>query len=263
MVKKKPKALVLLTAGTNCDLETEYALNLAGAQAEKVHINDFIAKKRKLKEYQILTIPGGFSFGDDIAAGKVLANKIKFKLEKQIESFVKDKKPVIGICNGFQVLVKLGFLPDIYKKLDQEVTLAINNTGKFEDMWIYLKANKRAKCIFTEGIDKVIYLPIAHGEGRFISKDQSIDNIIKKQNLIVFQYCSSSGNINFNSNPNGSENNIAGICNTGGTILGMMPHPERFITKHQHPRWTREDLPDEGDGLLIFKNTVNYVANGL
>jgi len=263
MVKKKPKALVLLTAGTNCDLETEYALNLAGAQAEKVHINDFIAKKRKLKEYQILTIPGGFSFGDDIAAGKVLANKIKFKLEEQIESFVKDKKPVIGICNGFQVLVKLGFLPDIYKKHDQEVTLAINNTGKFEDRWVYLKANKRAKCIFTEGIDKVIYLPIAHGEGRFISKSQSIGNIINKQNLIVFQYCSSSGNINISSNPNGSENNIAGVCNPDGTILGMMPHPERFITKHQHPRWTREDISDEGDGLLIFKNTVNYVANGL
>ncbi len=263
MVKRKPKALVLLTAGTNCDLETEYALNRSGADVEKVHINDFIAKKRKLKEFQILTIPGGFSFGDDVAAGKVLANKIKFKLKEQIEVFIKAKKPVIGICNGFQVLVKLGFLPDIHNRHNQDVTLAINNTGKFEDRWVYLKTNEKSECIFTKGIDKIIYLPIAHGEGRFITKNRKISEILTRQNLIVFQYCSKNGEITDSSNPNGSENAVAGICNPDGTILGMMPHPERFITKFQHPRWTREDLPEEGIGISIFKNAVNYAANGL
>lgn len=263
MVNKKPKAIVLLTAGTNCDYETEYALNLSGAEAERVHINDFITKTKKLKDYHILTIPGGFSFGDDIAAGKVLANKIKFKLKDQIESFIKDKKPIMGICNGFQVLVKLGFLPDISRNQKQETTLAINNTGKFEDRWVYLKANENSKCIFTKGIKEIIYLPIAHGEGRFISKNQKIRETLYKKNLIVFQYCDKNGKITEKSNPNGSENNIAGICSLDGTILGMMPHPERFIIKFQHPRWTREDHPQEGDGYLIFKNAVKYVEDGL
>lgn len=261
MVNKKPKAIVLLSAGTNCDYETEYALNLSGAEAERVHINDFITKKKKLKDYHILTIPGGFSFGDDIAAGKVLANKIKFKLRDQIESFVKDKKPIIGICNGFQVLVKLGFLPDITRNQKQEATFAINNTGRFEDRWVYLKTN--TKCIFTNGIKGIIYLPIAHGEGRFISKNQKIRETLHKKNLIIFRYCDKNGNINDESNPNGSENNIAGICSLDGTILGMMPHPERHIIKFQHPRWTREKLSFEGDGYLIFKNAVRYVENGL
>jgi phosphoribosylformylglycinamidine synthase len=263
MVNKKPKAIVLLTAGTNCDYETEYALNLSGANAERIHINDFIFKKKKLKDYQIFIIPGGFSFGDDIAAGKVMANKIKFKLKDQIELFVKDKKPIIGICNGFQALVKLGFLPDISGNHEQETTLAINNIGKFQNRWVYLKATPDSKCIFTKGTKQTIYLPIAHGEGRFISKNQKIRDTLRKKDLIVFQYCNKNGNVNEESNPNGSEYNIAGICNLDGTILGMMPHPERHISKYQHPRWTREDLSEEGDGLAIFKNMVKYVKDGL
>lgn len=263
MVNKKPKAIVLLTAGTNCDAETEYALSRSGANAERIHINDFISKKKRLKDYQILIIPGGFSFGDDIAAGKVMANKIKFKLKDQIELFVKDKKPVIGICNGFQALVKLGFLPDVSGKHEQETTLAINNIGKFQNRWVYLKSTPDSKCPFTKGIKQTIYLPIAHGEGRFISKNPTIRNTLRNKNLIVFRYCSKNGNINDESNPNGSEYNIAGICNSDGTILGMMPHPERHLSKYQHPRWTREDLPEEGDGFAIFKNMVKYVKDEL
>ena len=263
MKTKKPKALILLTAGTNCDLETEYALNLAGTIAERVHINDFIAGKNKLQNYQILALPGGFSFGDDIAAGKVMANKIKFKLRDQIAEFFNAKKPIIGICNGFQVLVKLGFLPDIHKKQEQETTLAISDIGKFQNRWVYLKPNPMSPSIFTKGIEKPIYLPIAHGEGRFIAKNKTIRETINKKNMIVFQYCDAKGRPTIDSNPNGSEYNIAGICNEEGTILGMMPHPDRYVSKFQHPRWTRENLPEEGDGLVLFRNAVDYVKNGL
>ena len=263
MKNKKPKALILLTAGTNCDSETEYALNLAGTTAERVHINDFIAGKNKLQNYQILALPGGFSFGDDIAAGKVMANKMKFKLRDQIAEFVNAKKPIIGICNGFQVLVKLGFLPDIHQNQEQETTLAISDIGKFQNRWVYLKPNPMSPSIFTKGIEKPIYLPIAHGEGRFIAKNKTIRETINKKNMIVFQYCDEKGSPTQESNPNGSEYNIAGICNEEGTILGMIPHPDRYISKFQHPRWTRENLPEEGDGLVLFRNAVNYVKNGL
>jgi phosphoribosylformylglycinamidine synthase len=159
--------------------------------------------------------------------------------------------------------VKLGFLPDISGNHEQETTFAINNIGKFQNRWVYLKATPDSKCIFTKGTKQTIYLPIAHGEGRFISKNQKIRDTLRKKDLIVFQYCNKNGNVNEESNPNGSEYNIAGICNLDGTILGMMPHPERHISKYQHPRWTREDLSEEGDGLAIFKNMVKYVKDGL
>jgi len=247
---KKVKVVVLRTAGTNCDRETVFAFQIAGADVDLLHINEFIRENKSLNQYKILAIPGGFSYGDDISAGKVLANELKYKLRGEVEKFVKDGKLVIGICNGFQVLVKTGLLP--------HSTLTFNDSGKFEDRWVYLKNVNPDNCPFTHGID-TIYLPVAHAEGKFITNKQTLKEL-KENKEIVFKYVDNKGKESgYPYNPNGSMENIAAICNKEGNVFGMMPHPERFLTKYQHPRWLREKLPMIGDGIKIFKNAVNYV----
>ena len=255
----KPRVLILRVAGTNCDFETEWAFNLCGAYAERIHINQIIRREKKLSDYQILVIPGGFSYGDDIAAGKVLANQIKLKLWDEVEKFIQDKKVILGICNGFQVLVKSGILPF---NTEQLVTLEWNDSGRFEDRWVYLFntqysiLNKESKCIWTKDIPKIIYLPVAHAEGKFVVKDNSVLERLKNKGQIVFQYCDKEGNLKgYPYNPNGSYKNIAGICDESGRIFGLMPHPERHIDYLQHPRWYREK---EADGLKIFRNGLDY-----
>lgn len=245
---KKPKVLVLRAAGTNCDTETAYAFELAGAKAELVHINRLKENEKKLKNYSILAIPGGFTYGDDIASGKILANELKYALIDEVKKFIVDGKLIIGICNGFQVLVKAGLLPDFSKDASNiDVTLSLNDSAKFEDRWCYLKRAK-TECVFTKNMPEMIYLPIAHAEGKFIPKNKKILNQLKKNAQIVFRYIN---------NPNGSVDDIAGVCDTTGRILGMMPHPERHIQLTQHPRWTEKRFSD-ADGLAIFKNAVKY-----
>ncbi|MFA4983718.1 MAG: phosphoribosylformylglycinamidine synthase I [Candidatus Omnitrophota bacterium] len=261
---KRPKACILRTAGTNCDRETAYAFLKAGAEPSAVHINSFISARDKLDSYQILAIPGGFSYGDDVAAGKILANELKCKLREKLEVFISSGKPIIGICNGFQVLIKCGLLPG-NSGLEQEASLFINDSGRFEDRWVYLKNfsfNRKQKCIWTKGLPGVIYLPVAHGEGKFVARNKESLKAIKKNSQVVFQYCDQeAGPAGYPANPNGSQENIAGICDVTGRILGLMPHPERHIANFQHPRWTagaRRFGSGEGDGLLIFKNGVEY-----
>jgi len=259
----KPKVLILYGYGINCDNETQYGFELAGAEAEKVHVNQLISGERKLRDYQILAIPGGFSFGDDIGAGKVLATKIKYNLAAEFSEFIKKGKLIIGICNGFQVLVKLGILPGFNGNYDrQEVTLTFNDSGRFEDRWVCLKINQKSKCIWTRGIER-LYLPARHGEGKFVSREEKIRERLISQNRIVAQYMDDKGNLaGYPWNPNGSELNIAGICNETGRIFGLMPHPEAFLFPQNHPRWTREKI-QEGEGLKIFKNAINFVKNKL
>ncbi|PIW35256.1 MAG: phosphoribosylformylglycinamidine synthase, partial [Candidatus Nealsonbacteria bacterium CG15_BIG_FIL_POST_REV_8_21_14_020_37_12] len=216
-----------------------------------------------LRDYQILAIPGGFSFGDDIGAGKVLATKIKYNLAAEFSEFIKKGKLIIGICNGFQVLVKLGILPGFNGNYDrQEVTLTFNDSGRFEDRWVCLKINQKSKCIWTRGIER-LYLPARHGEGKFVSREEKIRERLISQNRIVAQYMDDKGNLaGYPWNPNGSELNIAGICDETGRIFGLMPHPEAFLFPQNHPRWTREKI-QEGEGLKIFKNAINFVKNKL
>ena len=245
---KKVKVVVLRTAGTNCDMETVFAFQMVGADVDLIHINELIRGKKSFDSYKILAIPGGFSYGDDISAGKVFANELKYKLQEEMKKFVISGKLVIGICNGFQVLVKTGLLP--------HSTLTFNDSGKFEDRWVYLKNVNRKNCPFTRGID-TIYLPVAHAEGKFVA-DKNTLNELKKKDEIVFKYVDDKGKESgYPFNPNGSMQNIAGICNEEGNVFGMMPHPERHIIRSHPPRWTRLKLPQIGDGVKIFKNAVN------
>ncbi len=255
---KKPKVIVLRTAGTNCDNETLVAFKMAGADSELVHINELARDEKFLKNFQILAIPGGFTYGDDIASGKILANEIKYKLNADLKNFINSGKLVIGICNGFQALVKAGVLPGINSSTI-EATLSFNNSGSFIDKWVYLETESReqraeTRCVWTKDIKETIYLPIAHGEGKFIPRDNDVLNQLRKNEQSVFKYVD---------NPNGSIDNIAGICDTTGRVLGMMPHPERHVLGTQHPRWTREGLKECGDGFMIFKNGVDYVKEKL
>ncbi len=257
-----PKVLILKTAGINCDGETAYAFESAGGNPDFVHINQLVSGDRRLKDYQILAVSGGSTYGDDIAAGKILANELKCKLFSELKDFINSGKLIIGICNGFQVLVKAGLLPgnDLFQ---QEATLSNNDCGVFQDRWVYLKntkaKDKMTKCVWTDGLPEVIYLPIAHGEGKFIPKSEEVLKRLSENGQIVFQYCSSRGDLGeYPVNPNGSVDSIAGICDISGRIFGLMPHPERHINSLQHPRWTREGLKRHGDGFQIFLNAVNY-----
>jgi len=258
------RVLVLRTAGTNCDLETAYAFGKAGAEAELVHINELVRKEKDLAEYQVLVIPGGFTYGDDISAGRILANELRYKLSDRLLRFVEEGKLIIGICNGFQVLIKAGFLPAL-KGLGkaQEVTLGWNDSGRFEDRWVYLKVEPGSRCVFTDGLEELLYMPVAHAEGKFIAPREAIKSI-EGNAQVVLRYVNPSGELSgYPWNPNGSLGNIAGICDPTGRIFGLMPHPERHVDGFQHPRWTREGLREEGDGMGIFRNAVRYVKENL
>ena len=262
---RKVNVIILRAAGTNCDYETEYAFKFVGAKTDLVHINQLTRKEKALRNYQILVIPGGFTYGDDIASGKVLANELRCKLEDELLEFIDAGKLILGICNGFQVLVKARLLPALngYGKL-QEATLTFNDSGKFEDRWVYLKPVKESNCVFIKGLEENIYLPVAHGEGKFICRDENILKELSENGQIVFQYVDKDGNCaGYPWNPNGSGDNIAAICDPGGRIMGIMPHPERYVHPANHPRWTREGLKPAGDGVRIFENAVQYAAENL
>ena len=261
MVKAKPKALIIRAAGTNCNNETALAFELAGAAAEQAHINELIKGTKKLGDYNMLAIPGGFSYGDDLGSGKVLANQLAIKLRQPLQGFIESGKLVIGICNGFQVIIKMGLLPALSGLYVQEATLTNNDSGKFEDRWIWMKTENDS--IFTRGIRR-IYLPVNHGEGKFVAGSEVIERLLQEK-LIKLKYANADGSDakQYPSNPNGSLLNIAAITNKEGNVFGMLPHPEKFVTKYTHPRWTREKLPEEGDGLKIFRNMAEYAEKEL
>jgi phosphoribosylformylglycinamidine synthase I len=255
----KPKALVLKVAGTNCDLETCYAFEAAGADWELIHINQILSGEKKISDFNTIALAGGFSYGDDISAAKVLATKIKAYLMDDLKAALERGVPIIGICNGFQVLVKTGLLPGDGMG---DATLFFNDTYKFEDRWVYLRPSG-SKCIFTDGIKAPIYLPIAHMEGKYMAEDEGINNL-ESGNRVVFRYAKKDGGSadeKFPDNPNGSLNDIAGITDETGLILGMMPHPERHLDPTNHPRWPREGIKKTGDGCNLFENAVKFIKS--
>jgi len=253
----KVNVLVLRGPGTNCDQETAFAFQQAGASTSVSHINQVIRHERRLSDYQVLVVPGGFTYGDDIAAGRVLANELKLKLGEDIKQFVADGGLILGICNGFQVLVKAGILPDISKPDAIPLTLATNDSGRFECRWVHMLVEKQSPCVFTQGMHSV-YLPVAHGEGKVITDVRGLREI----NSVLY-YTDEAGNTQagYPHNPNGSMNNIAGICDPTGRIFALMPHPERHIRFTQHPQWTRKKPKESGDGFAIFQNAVKWAKS--
>jgi len=266
----KPKVIVLRTAGTNCDQETAFAFESFGADVDLVHINELYSKVKCLGDYHILVLPGGFTYGDDIESGRILANELRLHFAEEIRTFISDQKLILGICNGFQVLVKAGILPgpsngeEISEyHFSQSVSLTFNDSGKFEDRWIHLKLNSRS--VWTEGMENNIYLPVAHAEGKFLTGSVSQTKQLKEHKQIAFQYVNKDDSEpDYPANPNGSVEHIAGITDQTGRILGLMPHPERHFLFQHHPFWTRLGKKRKyGDGAKIFGNGVKYVKNNL
>ncbi len=271
------RVLVLRSAGTNCDEETAYAFKRAGATVERLHIGTLIRGERRLDEFSILVIPGGFSYGDDLGAGTVLANQIACRLREAVESFVSSGRLVLGICNGFQVLVRLGLVPG-WEDEGKSVSLVVNASGKFEDRWVNLRVDSEV-CPFLvptdarpedRGSGELIRLPVAHAEGRFVVRDPDVLARLRAAGQIALTYVSPGASEGFEdsypANPNGSIEGIAGITNREGNVLGLMPHPERFLRLLHDPCWTRraqaEGLPEDersaGDGYRFFDRAVRY-----
>ena len=253
----KISVLILRVPGTNCDAETAFAFQQAGAATSLVHVNQLIRREKRLSDYQIMVIPGGFTYGDDIAAGTVLANELRLKLGADIPKFVEGGGLILGICNGFQALVKAGILPGSLEGGSLPLTLAANDSGKFECRWVRLSVNKESPCVFTNGIDSM-YLPVAHGEGKVVADPE----VLSELNAVLY-FTDEQGNrkAGYPYNPNGSVANIAGICDASGRIFALMPHPERHIRGTQHPQWTRRGAREYGDGFQIFLNAVKWVKN--
>jgi len=280
----KPKTIILKTAGINCDEELRHAFELAGSDTEIIHINQFVSGERSISEFDIIGFPGGFSYGDDLSAGRVLSTEFMAHLTNDLMAFCESGGLIIGICNGFQVLVKAGILPDpnnIIKAPNNaaKATLFWNESGKFEDRWVTLRVEPNTKCVWTKGYSAIVEFPIAHAEGNFIPKDPALIDELKSNGQVVFRYTDPSnpnacdeGMVPYPVNPNQSTANIAGICDPSGRVLGLMPHPERFLYVENHPRWTRQregsnegmpvaewDKAGTPDGLPMFINAVEYV----
>ncbi|HYG74291.1 MAG TPA: phosphoribosylformylglycinamidine synthase I [Planctomycetota bacterium] len=259
-----PRVLILRAAGTNCDAETAFAFEKAGAQTNLVHVRALCQSPRLLQEHAILALPGGFSYGDDLGSGTVLANELVQSLSEPLRRFIDRGGLVLGICNGFQILVKTGLLPGpsyAPKKKDEVpgATLTFNDSQRFEDRWVYLRV-EHSQSPFLEGeTGKIVTFPVAHGEGKFMARDTKTLAKIEEGKQVAFRYVTANGSIAaYPENPNGAQNAIAGITDETGRVLGLMPHPERHVLPWQHPRWTREGLKTDGEGLFLFKNAVKH-----
>ena len=283
----QPRVLILRAPGTNCERETAFAFETAGARADIVHLGRLLENSKLAAEYQILCIPGGFSYGDDISAGRIFGSQMRQHLADTFHDFKEAGKLLLGICNGFQILLKSGvLLPD--QPDDPIATLTLNASGKFEDRWVHLRAVS-PKCVFLQGIEQ-LYLPVAHAEGQFVARDEATLRKLDEAGLLVLRYTTDRvqgsgfrvqeemGNphsairnpqsaeprtlnpepsVPYPACPNGAQLCVAGLCDETGRVFGLMPHPERHIDPTQHPRWTRERR-ERGDGLAIFENAVRF-----
>ncbi|MEM6691802.1 MAG: phosphoribosylformylglycinamidine synthase subunit PurQ [Planctomycetota bacterium] len=264
-----PRVLVLRAPGTNCDEETAFAFEQAGAVCERLHVNRLTENPAVGDRYQILCFPGGFSYGDDIAAGRILANQLHNHLGEFVDTFVHGAgdRLVLGICNGMQIMMRLGVLTGDASTDDASpATLTWNNHGRFEDRWVHLGVDPKTPCVFTRGIESM-YLPIAHAEGKFVAKDAEVLQHLKTEGRLALRYAMPNESevsdelLPFPHNPNGADLNVAGVCDSSGRVFGLMPHPERHIHPTHHPQWTRrKDQPSHGDGLALFKNAVEWFS---
>ena len=263
-----PRVLILRAPGTNCDEETAFAFEAAGAVAERVHVNRLIENPALKDRYQVLCVPGGFSYGDDIAAGRILATRLRRHLADMVDDFVHGNgdRLVLGICNGMQVLMRLGVLTEgVAADSDVPATLTWNDHGRFEDRWVHLVVDQ-TPCVFLRGVERM-YLPMAHAEGKFVAANSAVIDQLKQQGRLALRYSAGpqgevdDGTLAFPANPNGAQANVAGVCDATGRVFGLMPHPERHIDPTQHPSWTRRrEQPEFGDGSIMFRNAISWFA---
>ncbi len=282
-----PPILILHATGTNRDREAAWACELAGGASEIVHVNQLAAGQRRLRDYRMLVLPGGFSYGDDLGAGKLWAVALRHRLGDALQAFVAAGRPVLGICNGFQALVKAGLLPGLNDELgtmndesetldpsfivhpssfSPQATLTRNDSARFECRWVYLQPQAGSPCVFTRDLDEPIYCPVAHGEGKFVARDEAALAVMEAQGLVALRYgrpdaaeAATTNGAGYPWNPNGSQADIAGICNPAGTVFGLMPHPEDHVILAQHPRVHRSERGMSG--LPLFANGVRYAAD--
>lgn len=274
-----PKTCVLRAPGTNCDLETAHAFELAGGQADRVHLFRLLENPTLLRDYQVLCVPGGFSYGDDIGAGVIFSRQLRGQLNDAMREFLQADKLVLGICNGFQVILKAGLLmrrgvdaQDDQSPFEDQITLTWNNSGRYTDRWVRLKTTS-SNSVFLKDMDE-FEVPIAHAEGRIAVSDDSVLQELRTNSQISLCYWNDDastlaeqsgdptniGLLPEPCNPNGAVANIAGLSDATGRVLGLMPHPERFLFATQHPQWTRNGMRGEGQGLQLFRNAINYFA---
>ncbi len=266
------RAMVISGFGTNCEREVAHACRLAGAETDIVHISTLLTGRVRLDDYHFLNLAGGFLDGDDLGSAKAGANRLtharvagrQHSLADDLRRFVAAGKLIMGVCNGFQLLVKMGLLPSFDSDFRQSCTLTFNDRGRFEDRWCNLQVNTASPCVYTAGITEM-YLPVRHGEGKFVTDSPQTLARLEKDHLVVARYADASGQptADYPANPNGSVAAIAGICDPSGRIFGLMPHPEAYLHRTHHPRWTRENLPEEGMGLQLYRNAVNFIAADL
>ena len=271
---RKVKSIIISGLGTNCERETAYCCRVGGAEVvDIVHIHDILYGEKRLDDYHLLNLAGGFLDGDDLGEARAGANRFKYasikgtdeKLKDQLLRFIEDGKLIFGVCNGFQLMIKLGMLPATCGEyFDQVCTITYNDSGRFEDRWVYLNVDTESPCVFTKGIGR-LYLPVRHGEGKFIPKDDHVYDELNKQKLVVMRYADEhfQPTMRYPENPNGSIHAIAGICNETGRLFGLMPHPEAFNHTTNHPRWTRGICPETPLGVELFKNGIAYIRENL
>ena len=266
----KPRVAVLSGFGINCELETMAVFEMAGATSQRVHVNRIVSGEVKLPDFDIMAVPGGFSFGDHLGSGRLMGNRLRFGLRDQVREFVKAGKPVIGICNGFQVLVKMGLLPgDSEVSLTQSASLALNDSGQYENRWATLEFDPDSPCIWTKGISRM-RVPVRHGEGKFVTDDPNLLDQWEESGQLVARYVdpeskfpsASDEVLPYPISPNQSWRNIAGVCDPSGLVFGLMPHPEANHSTWLGATWPREDGEHgEGEGMAIFRNAVNHVLS--
>ncbi|MDA3785991.1 MAG: phosphoribosylformylglycinamidine synthase subunit PurQ [Deltaproteobacteria bacterium] len=271
----KVKAIVITGYGTNCENEMAQACRLGGAdQVDIAHVSELLHGEYRLEDYHFLNLPGGFLDGDDLGAGQAGAHRFRYatligtdeKIQDQLLRFIRDGKLILGVCNGFQLMVKMGMLPGFANcYTDRQVSLTHNDSSRFEDRWVNLAADSDSPCVFTKGLTH-LYYPVRHGEGKFVARDEATMKEIADNKLVALRYTDPNTlepTETYPFNPNGSPEGIAGLCDPSGRLFGLMPHPEAFLHRVNHPRWTREELPDEGQGVALFRNAVDFIRKNL
>ncbi|MFA5689495.1 MAG: phosphoribosylformylglycinamidine synthase subunit PurQ [Kiritimatiellales bacterium] len=262
----KPKILVITGYGVNCEAESSYAWKLAGAEAVQVHLNDLLETPVQMREFQGMMFIGGFSYGDHMTSGHVFALRVKHHLRDELQKFIDAGKIIIGVCNGFQTMTKIGLLPGFDGEyFEPKISLMQNDVGHFQNFWVNLKFESASPCIFTKGLD-TLPMPIRHGEGKVFTTDKKVIERIETLNLAAVRYADAAGNPaqDFPENPNGSLHAIAGLCDPTGRVFGMMPHPEAYLFPENHPNWDAQkiagELPVHGLGLKLFENGVKFLT---